>query len=427
MILKNNIGEERNSQDRKTILKNIDDPVGEKPDTAKRNTEEVKKDEKFLVFLIIGILGIIGGVGCILFGCFGFKNTVNEVIFLQINQNEIDVVGYSALTGDALMDGASVNAPAYCIQTPNGMDGARPQAGLNEAGVIFEAIAEAGITRFAAIYQNPSSAVIGPIRSLRIYYLEWDTPFDCTIVHAGGAYDALMAVRSGGYRDLSEDYAYMYRGTYGGRLWNNLFTTASYLKQFSEDYSYNESNINGFSRMTPEESERARIDASAVEKLNIIKSTDSDVSELTVEVSNVAINFGGFASFNVRYAYDVDTNTYYRSYESGDAHEVYACDAVDLGEKNPENVCTLTQMNPAVVVAMVVQEGKASDNYHEDIVTIGTGDAYIFQNGTVIEGSWSKSAINEQIKFFDEEGKEVALAPGQTFVSAVPAYGSIEY
>ena len=76
---------------------------------------------------------------------------------------------------------------------------------------------------------------------------------------------------------------------------------------------------------------------------------------------------------------------------------------------------------------MVVQESKASDNYHEDITTIGSGKAYIFQNGTAIAGNWSKASVGDQIKFTDESGAEVALAPGQTFVTAVPEYGSVEY
>ncbi len=384
-------------------------------------------DKKSLVFLIVGIVGIVGGVGCLLFGLLGYKKDATEVIFAEISVSENKEKTYSDLTGEPLADTTLRTAPAYCIQTPNGTDGARPQAGLNEAGVIFEAIAESGITRFAAIYQNPSAAVIGPIRSLRIYYLEWDTPFDCTIVHAGGSGDALAAVSSGGYKDLSEDYTYMYRGTYGSRLWNNLFTTSAYLKKFSADYGYNTSDIQGFKRMTPDESGKARVDAGVKEKLNIVKAAAENTSEVSAEVTNITLNLGGWADFNVNYSYDAATNTYFRSYGSGAAHEVYACDAVDLGEKNPEDVCSLTQMNPAVVVAMMVKESRASDNYHEDIMTIGTGDVYIFQNGTVIKGSWAKGAKDQQIKFFGEDGSEVALAPGQTFITAVPTYGSVEY
>ena len=334
---------------------------------------------------------------------------------------------YSNLTGEVLSDSAFKDAPVFCIQTPNGTDGARPQAGLNEAGVIFEAIAEAGITRFAAIYQNPTSAVIGPIRSLRLYYLQWDTPFDCTIVHAGGADDALAAVASGGYKDLTENYSYMYRGTYGSRLWNNLFTTASYLKKFSADRGYNKSEIKGFKRMTPAESEKKRVDSLVVRKLDIVKPADGDTSELGVTVDSVGIRFGGSANFNVKYAYDKDSNTYKRSYENGLAHDVYQCPGEDLGEKNPEDACKLTQMAPSVVIAMVVKESKARDNYHEDITAVGSGEAYIFQNGTVEKGKWEKSTVSDQIKFIGESGEEIALAPGQTFISAVPNYGSVDY
>lgn len=397
------------------------------PVQKQKNHTKASLDKKYKIFMIIGVAGLIGGIVCLVLGLVMAPKANNSLGSSQISVESQDNISYSALTGEPLMDGSQKNAPAYCIQTPNGTDGARPQSGLTEAGVIFEAIAEAGITRFAAIYQDPTSAVIGPIRSLRLYYLDWDTPFDCTIVHAGGADNALAAVSSGAYKDLSEDYAYMYRGTYGSRLWNNLFTTSTYLKKFSSDHGYNTSEINGFSRMTPKESAKARADASAKEKLDITKASSADTSEIEADVASINLNLGGWDNFNVHYDYDVNTNTYNRSYASGAAHEVYRCPAEDLGEKNPEDVCTLTQMSPAVVVAIVVQESKDSDGYHENINTIGAGDAYIFQNGSVIKGSWSKGAKTEQIKFFDESGKETALAPGQTFVTAVPTYGSVDY
>ena len=390
----------------------------------KDNKEKLGK--KFLVFLILGIIGIVGGVVCLCVALFAIKSPAAEIFSNDTDDSGNKEVVYSDLTGEPLADASLKNTLAYCIQVPNGTDGARPQAGLTDAGVIFEAVAEAGITRFAAIFQNPSSAVIGPIRSLRIYYLEWDTPFDCAIIHAGGPGDAIAAVRAGGYKDMTENYSYMYRGTYGVRRWNNLFTTATDLKNFSTDYGYNQSNINGFTRMTPEESSKARI-AAGVEELDITETATSDTSEITSGVSSINFNFGGWPNFNVHYDYNAATNTYDRSYASGVAHEVYKCPAEDLGEKNPEDVCSLVQLSPSVVIAMMVKEGKASDNYHESITTTGVGDAYIFQNGSVIAGSWSKPSVKDQIRFFDENGEEVPLAPGQTLISAVPNYGSVEY
>ena len=397
-------------------------------DNKVKSKHPKKTSRQIVAFWTIGAISFAGGIACIIAGILGLNDTASGTVFPKIPSTSDDGERYySNLTGEPLTNVADQTAPTFCIQTPNGTDGARPQSGLTKAGVVFEAIAEAGITRFAAIYQNPSQAVIGPIRSLRLYYLEWDTPFDCTIVHAGGADDALQAVASGGYRDLSEDYAYMYRGTSGARLWNNLFTTSNYLKKFNEDNGYNSSNVKGFTRMTPEESGKSRVNTGVKEQLNIVKAATENTSETVAAISSIDLNLGGWDNFNIHYEYDSDTNTYDRSYLSGAEHEVYECADEDLGEKNPEDVCSLTQMSPSVVIAMVVQESRASDNYHEDITTLGSGDVYIFQNGTAITGTWTKTSVDEQIKFFDENGKEIALAPGQTFVTAVPSYGDVEF
>ena len=398
---------------------------------AKKDKSPHKKpveNSKKKLFVIFGILGFVAGIGCLIGALLMPTTSGFNAVFPEIpSKKSSEEVTYSDLTGLPLTDSSLKTAPAYCIQTPNGMDGARPQAGINQAGVVFEAIAEAGITRFAAIYQNPTSALIGPIRSLRIYYLKWDTPFDCTIVHAGGAPDAIQAVSRGGYKDLTENYTYMYRGTNGARRWNNLFTTSAYLAQMNADRNYGGSNIKGFSRMTPSDSLISRVDDLAEEKLNIVKPSTGKTGNLVVKTPAIAVNFGGLANFNVRYNYDLASNTYLRSYASGAAHEIYECPSEDLGEKNPENVCELKQLAPAVVAVMIVSEKRASDNYHEDITAIGSGDAYIFQNGTEISGTWKKESDSEQIKFYDKNGTEIVLAPGQTFVEAVPQYGSVEY
>lgn len=387
----------------------------------------IKKPRKFwLVFLILGIIGIVSGVTCFLVAILIPKEEKPGIVFPEISESSA-TEEYSLLTGEALADASLKNSPVYCIQIPNGLDGARPQVGLTEAGVVFEAIAEAGITRFAAIFQNPTQAVIGPIRSLRIYYLEWDTPFDCAIVHAGGAANALEAVRAGGYKDLTENYAYMYRGNAGNRLWNNLFTTSTELKQFAADTGFTTSNIQGFSRLTPKEAKKDWVDNLVANVLDITEPTSDDTSVMTPSVSAINLNFGYASDFNVHYDYDISTNTYKRSFRSGEAHNVYKCPDEDLGEVNPEGNCNLAQLSPKVVIAMVMDEKKAPDGYYESIATIGSGEVYVFQNGGVLHGIWKKPSRGEQIKFYDDSGTEIRLVPGQTFISAVPGYGSIEY
>lgn len=342
---------------------------------------------------------------------------------------------YDNLTGEIIEDENLNSAPIYCIQIPNGTDGARSQAGLNQAAVVFEAIAEAGITRFAAIFKNPTVSAIGPIRSLRSYYLSWDTPFDCTIVHAGGAADALAALKSGGYRDHTENYTYMYRSAKNSvqdRRWNNLFTNPTSLANFNKDHNYTTSNPNAFPRLTPFDSKNQREELDY--KINTYKEyvENPDDYEEPVEpvslVTSIKFRFGNIKAFNPTYTYNKETNTYLRAYESGVAHTTYNCSPDLTGKITPEVSCgEPIQIAPSAVIAMIVQESKAADNYHESITTIGSGKAYIFQNGTAIEGTWEKSSTAEQIVFRNSEGEAISFTPGQVWISAIPTYGSVSY
>lgn len=332
---------------------------------------------------------------------------------------------YSTLTGLEITDIRANSNPTFCVQIPNGStDGARPQVGLTEAGVVFEAIAETGITRFAAIFQNPNTSVIGPIRSLRPYYLDWDTPFDCTVTHAGGSQEALTAIASGGQRNLDENYEYMWRED-SNRAWNNLFTSPSDLLRFNSDHGYNTSNPQTFARLTPTE---------VVEHLATMNSCDPEAG--TADPSNCAqydradyikVNFGYFADYNVRYHYDPTSNTYLRSYENGNNHLVYHC-PVGLHQPNSTTECgALVQVAPSAIAVMRVQESTMADGYHEQIATISSGKAYVFQNGEVIEGTWKKSSQASQIEFRDNAGAVISFTPGQLWVTALPQFGNLSW
>lgn len=322
--------------------------------------------------------------------------------------------------------------PTFCIQIPNGVDGARPQVGLNSASIVFEAIAEAGITRFAAIFKNPiNQSALGPIRSLRVYHLDWDSPFDCTIVHAGGADDALSAV-STGYKHLSESYTYMWRssgrwtrsGFLGYYAPNNLLTSGSLLARFHREKENDlRSHPQSFPRLTPEESTNQQ---------QLVQKSTEQTEQTTPthkQISNIHINFNWQANFNVSYLYNQNTNTYFRSFQNGEKHLSYTCEHTKE-QPSPHFDCPApTQINPDVVIVMrVKQRTSPLDHYHEDITTIGSGSTYIFQNGTVFEGSWHKSDRSSQIIFKDSNGEIIKLKPGRTWISAIPeSYGKISY
>lgn len=81
---------------------------------------------------------------------------------------------------------------------------ARPQSGIQNASLVFEAPAEGGITRFLAFFWAHGASPIGPIRSARIYFDQLAQSYDVPLAHAGGNVDALKAMRPLGIKNIDE-------------------------------------------------------------------------------------------------------------------------------------------------------------------------------------------------------------------------------
>lgn len=396
--------------------------------------EQKKKKRKKIIIIVIIILVLLlaGGGVAAYFLFFYHPEVVEEVAVEEVIIEEPKY--YSNFTGLEIPDNSLNSRPLYCVQVPNGLDGARPQVGLDQAGVVFEAIAEAGITRFAAIFQNPDTSVIGPIRSLRSYYLSWDTPFDCTIVHAGGSAEASAEVSSGRYRNLNESYIYMWRDYSDYWAPNNLMTSAKLLDDYNNANGWTTSDPAVFPRLRPADAESAV--KQARKNAGLDQDDDSSnnsnnteaVAEVTPLVKEIDVNFAYVPAFNVHYVYDENTNSYLRSYQNGQEHITYTCPE-GLTEPAPKSDCGIAkQLSPSVVIAMMVDEYLDTDNYHHVIQTIGSGVAYIFQNGTAIKGTWVKNNNDDQITFKDASGNIISFTPGQIFISALPNNtGSVNY
>ena len=287
-------------------------------------------------------------------------------------------VYYSPLTGEKVASKAATTAPVTGVMIENSPD-ARPQSGLKSAGVVFEAIAEGGITRFMALYQQEKPQLIGPVRSLRQYDIDWLAPFNAGIAHVGGSAEALTEIRSGQWRDLDQFFN-------GGSYWratdryapHNVYTSFQKLDALNASKGYTSSNVLGFSRKD-----------------------STPAKNLTATKINVTISS---SLYNSSYAYNAATNTYDRS-QGGAPH---------LDRE-------AGQISPRVVVVMSVQEKTVmQDGYREQITTVGSGPAWIFQDGTEQAVTWHKISQAAQITFTDANGADVTLARGQTWLTAVP-------
>lgn len=302
---------------------------------------------------------------------------------------------YSPLTGVEVADSAATKRAVTGIMIENSPD-ARPQSGLKDSGVVFEAIAEGGITRFLAIYQEQQPTLIGPVRSVRPYYVDWIAAFDASVAHIGGSYNALQEVRNGQYRDIDQFFN-------SGAYWrakdryapHNVYTSFDRLNALNAQKGYLESNFTGFPRVP----------------VTTKKTTKKDSKVATPEVAtSIQVDISGF-SYNSSYAYDVTNKTYLRS-QAGAPHTDR-----EAGQITPH----------VVIVIKVPTKIGFEDGNREQMTTIGSGEAHIFQNGTHTAGTWKKDSKKNQIKFLDGAGKEIPLERGQTWITAIAPNKSVSW
>lgn len=290
----------------------------------------------------------------------------------------------SKLTG-IQVDPAMNLRPVTGVMIENSPD-ARPQSGLKDAGIVYEAIAEGGITRFLALYQEARPDYIGPVRSVRPYYLDFLMPFDASIAHAGGSTQGLADIKTFGVKDLDQfANSGAYRRVSNRFAPHNLYTDFDSLDALNSSKGFTSSTFTGFER------------------------GEEKVAEaVTAKIIDFSISS---SLYNVHYEYNTQNNSYLRN-EGGSPHR---------DEKSG------SQLEPKVVIALVMTRGIASDGQHTDYGTTGSGHMFVFQNGVVTEGTWSKPDRKSQFSFKDAAGAALALNPGQTWISIVDANSDVQY
>jgi hypothetical protein len=285
---------------------------------------------------------------------------------------------YSPLTGVEVADENATKRQVTAIMIENSPD-ARPQSGLKDAGIVYEAIAEGGITRFIALYQEARPGLIGPVRSVRPYYVEWAAGYDAAVAHIGGSAHALTMIRSGNYGvDLDQFFN-------SGAYWratdryapHNVYTNFDKLDALTASKGKTSSSFTGF-----------------------VRKADAKAATPNASTVNLAVSSG---AYTVRYTYDAASNSYIR-YEGGNPH-------VDREGG---------QIMPKVVIGMRVENTTVfEDGTRQSYQVTGSGQAYVFQDGTVQEVTWQKADAKSPLLLKDSAGKDVALNRGQTWITAV--------
>ncbi len=355
----------------------------------------------------------IGGAG-------GLSGLISQTV--PKSSGGIDVDQNLPKTEECPLNGQMYTAPEkeawlkkrpLAVMIENHVD-ARPQSGLAKADVMYELIAEGGITRFMGVYYCGAQAkdtIVAPVRSARQYFIEYASDYNFPLyAHVGGANGEDTDRRVRALENLSD---YKWAG-------------ANDLNQFSIGYpvfvrNYNrvpgkelatehtmESSTNRLWEYAATKRGLTNVDKAGKDwSTGFVKWTFADDAPETARGTSQTVSYEfweGFSQFAVTWNFDKATNTYLRSM-GGEKH-IDMNDQKQLAAKN-------------VIVLFTEEEGPVDIHKHMWYKTTGTGDAIVFQNGQKIEATWSKKDRVSRLQFVDKKGKALPLVRGQVWISVV--------
>jgi hypothetical protein len=273
---------------------------------------------------------------------------------------------------------------------------ARPQAGLSQADVVYQAVADGGVPRYMAVFQTRDPPFVGPIRSARPFFVawaeEWQKPM---FVHIGGSELALS-------RLAVDNKAYIWDAE-GLRL----ETITRYMWRVDwrvppHNVYSNGGELRGLAR---------KLGATAPLTSSLWTFGDPTPEWLRPEGGTITVPY----HYNlIDYRYDRATNTYPR-WVTDDPVKKNSIPQVDANNGH--------QIAPSVVVVMYVPTYLYPGSYRLDVRYLGQGEALVFQNGTVIDARWAKSREQAATTFRyasgPEAGRQIPLNRGQIFIQIV--------
>ena len=271
---------------------------------------------------------------------------------------------------------------SLAIMVENQAD-ARPQTGLTQADVVYEALAEGGITRFIALYLSGDAPVVGPVRSLRHYFAFMAADYGADVVHIGASPEGFTwrdAMHMGHLDESAGD-----PGVWRVRTRpppHNAYTDTAADRGFLRNRGWQRNHSWGpllFSDNAPRGEEAA---------------------------NSISLRFRPWA-YRVDYTWDAAQNRYLRSMEGGPHRDAAS------GER----------IAPATVVVQFAEVDPIpnDEKLRLDVDLVGaSGDLLVFSNATRREGTWSKGAPTDTTLWLDTAGEPMVIPPGPVWVEIMP-------
>ena len=262
-----------------------------------------------------------------------------------------------------------------------------PHAGLQDAYLCYELIAEGGITRILAFYKDKDIEKIGSVRSARHYFLDYVLENDAIFVHYGQSPQALSDLKSLGIDNINGIYdttSFFRDKTLNKPFEHTAFTKMSGIKKSIQKYKYRDTSDSMLLRYSP---------------IKINYNEDKTI----VDANTVTIEYSTYTT--TKYVYDSE-NMVYKQYMSNVAQN----DAVTGKQYTVKNIITYKVRNSSI-----------DSHDRQNLYNTGSGEGYYITNGKAIKIKWEKKDRSSKTKYTDLSGNELTINDGNTWIHIEPS------
>lgn len=296
----------------------------------------------------------------------------------------------------------------------------RPQSGVSLADVVYESVAEGGVTRFMGIFYcgiPMTNVSIAPVRSARTFFLPWVLEYDALYNHVGGAgrceddtvderAKALCQIDQYRIKDMDQfgiSFPTCYRNY--DRLDHPVATEHTMVCQTDKLYA-----LAAQRGLTNVDTKGISWDKQFVPWKFKDDAKDTERGD-AASISFVAWK-GYEKEYGVKWVYDKTENAYLRE-NGGQPH-------TDLETEEQLKA-------KAVVVLFAKETGPVDDHMHLLYGNIGSGNGLLFQDGKSLKITWQKLDRSARTIFSDAAGKEITLTRGQLWIEMLPIGTTVTY
>jgi hypothetical protein len=297
----------------------------------------------------------------------------------------------SPVNGLPVEDAELLERRVFAVKIDNHPD-ARPQSGINEADAVMELLVEGGLTRFIALFQQSDTEYIGPIRSLRPTDPTLVKPLGAPLQISGGQRWVQSISANAGVRLLSETSPNTFRVNNGRVRERTLYGSTLAMREVADGREY--------SNDPP---------AAPMFEFGEPSSSATRATEIRLDWSTAPA---------VRWVWD---GTEYLRFNADTAHGWLDADGNE------------GQVSADVLVVLTADRYTASPPAGQSgssvpaMRTTGTGQAVLFHDGVLIEGTWERASIDVPFNLALTDGSTMIVPPGRLWVSIFPDDRSLSW